>query len=149
MPETLYSLSSSGKNYLLQKNTKCIVVVLTTNHSLSSHLSLYLYLWSYNGLVFSQVSHACSLTQLFALASNCESPEGCLSNLNPQTKTTSASLLCHHTNTPLHSQTITPHILNLVQSYTEGCFQFHWSVICPLSIQVLTQGVAVDGLQIY
>ena len=71
-------------------------------------------LLSYNSLVFSEVLHACSLTRLFALASNCESPEGRLSKLNPQTKTMSASPLCHHTNSLTAQSENNTHILNLV-----------------------------------
>lgn len=69
------------------------------NKSLFMHSSFTIsLLLCYSGLIFSQVLRACSLTRLFALASNWKSPVGCLSKPDPQAKAQPLQPLClrHH-----------------------------------------------------
>lgn len=65
------------KNWLLQKNTEHMMASNVHNKSLFTHSSFTIsLLLSYGSLVFSEVLRACSLTRLFALASNRKKPRG-------------------------------------------------------------------------
>lgn len=95
---------------------------VNNEHTLASNvqsISLFMHssftislLLSYDGLLFGEVLRACSLTRLFALASNWKSLEGCLSKPGPQAKPSRHNLCVCITTVPqgfsLHAQRTKP-----------------------------------------